>query len=300
MHKMNFRTDLALERQEILGDTKIEGVTSSIENKNNARISRISIDNEIGAEKIGKPIGKYITIEVPPFSKDAEVLDGRLDALAEELSKLLPESGTILVAGLGNENITPDALGPRCAQMILATRHISDELANSIGMSHLRSVAGISPGVLGQTGIETGEIIAGIVKKIKPSAVITVDALASRRLKRLGCTVQLSDTGVTPGSGVGNARAKISKDTIGVPVIAMGVPTVVDAATLAYDILQGEKNEINESDMRKSLGDEVNRMMITPREIDLLVERAAKLIAMAINCALQPMLPAEDILTLVT
>ncbi len=297
---MNFRTDLALERQEILGDTKLDGITSSIENKNNARISRISVDNETGAKKIGKPVGKYITVEVPPFSKDAEVLDGRLDALSQELQNLLPESGTILVAGLGNENITPDALGPRCAQMILATRHISGELAEAIGMSRLRSVAAVSPGVLGQTGIETGEIIAGIVKKIKPSAVITVDALASRRLKRLGCTVQLSDTGVTPGSGVGNARAKISHDTIGVPVIAMGVPTVVDAATLAYDILQGEKNEISEADMRKALGSEVNQMMITPREIDLLVERAAKLIAMAINCALQPSLDAEDILTLVT
>ena len=297
---MNFRTDLALERREILGDTKTEGITSTVENKCNARITRISVDSESAAEKIGKPIGKYITVEVPPFSKDAEVFDTRLDALTEELKKLLPSDGTILVVGLGNENITPDALGPRCSQMILATRHIAGEFAKSIGLTDLRPVAGISPGVLGQTGIETSEIISGIVKKINPSAVITVDALASRRLRRLGCTVQLCDTGVSPGSGVGNTRAEISKKTVGVPVIAMGVPTVVDAATLAYDILQGEKNEISEDDMRKSLGDEVNRMMITPREIDLLVERAAKLIAMSINCALQQSMDTEDILTLVT
>ncbi len=297
---MNFRTDLALERQEILGASEIEGVSSYSEHKNNVKITSIHIENEAGAEKIGKPVGRYITVEVPEFSKDGEIFDGRLDALAEELRKLLPsDDGTVLVAGLGNENITPDALGPKCAQMILATRHLSAEFRESLGISSLRSVAGISPGVLGQTGIETGEIIAGIVKKIKPSAVITVDALASRRLKRLGCTVQISDAGITPGSGVGNARAKISSNTLGVPVIAVGVPTVVDAATLAYDILQGEKNEIDESAMRKALGREVEQMMITPREIDLLVERAARLIAMSINCALHPDIPAEDILSLV-
>ncbi|MBQ6708605.1 MAG: GPR endopeptidase [Clostridia bacterium] len=297
---MNFRTDLALERQEILGASEIEGVSSYSEHKNNVKITSINIENEIGSKKIGKPVGRYITVEVPEFSKDGEIFDGRLEALAEELRKLLPsDDGTVLVVGLGNENITPDALGPKCAQMILATRHLSAEFRESLGMPSLRSVAGISPGVLGQTGIETGEIIAGIVKKIKPSAVITVDALASRRLKRLGCTVQISDAGITPGSGVGNARATISSKTLGVPVIAVGVPTVVDAATLAYDILQGEKNEIDENAMRKALGHEVEQMMITPREIDLLIERASRLIAMSINCALHPDISAEDILSLV-
>ncbi|MEG1180254.1 MAG: GPR endopeptidase, partial [Oscillospiraceae bacterium] len=153
----------------------------------------------------------------------------------------------------------------------------------------------VAPGVLGQTGIETGEIILGVAKSVKPVAIITIDALASRRLSRLGCTVQIADTGVTPGSGVGNARAEINEQTIGVPVISMGVPTVVDAVTLAYDLLGGEESE---QELSKRLEDKGEQMIVTPREIDLMIDRAAKLLALSINCALQQTLTVEDIMAM--
>lgn len=295
---MNFRTDLALERRELLGSEVPPGVKSRVYNEQNAQITAIEVTNQSGAESIGKPVGRYITVEVPPFSQDAEILDGRLTALIQELRRLLPESGTVLVAGLGNDNITPDALGPLTADRIFATRHIGKELAQSLGFKNLRPAAAVAPGVLGQTGIETGEIIAGIVKTLHPCAVITVDALASRRLSRLGCTVQMADTGITPGSGVGNARAAINEENLGVPVIALGVPTVVDAATLALDLTEGMADSLDEDELRRFVEPRGASMMVTPREIDLLVERAARLLSLSINCALQPEIEPEDMLAL--
>ncbi len=291
---MNFRTDLALERQELLGDEGTKGVLSQTEEKDRVKITRIEIRTEEASSQLAKPKGNYITVEVPPFSTDAEIFDGRLDTLSDEIRAMLPESGTVLVVGLGNVSITPDALGPKSAGYILATRHISDELKKSIGFESMRSVAGISPGVLGQTGIETGEIIRGIVDRIKPSAVITVDALASRNLSRLGCTVQMSDTGISPGSGVGNTRKRLDEETLGVKVISIGVPTVVDGATLAHDLIDKEKSK------SYSVIPESEQMMVTPKEIDLLIERASKLVGMAINCALQPDISPEDIMSLVS
>ncbi len=290
---MNFRTDLALERHEMLSQADSGGIVTQTEEKDFAKITRISITDEASAKKIGKPKGKYVTVEVPAFGTDAEILDERLTCLSGEIKKMLPESGTVLVVGLGNISITPDALGPKAAGYILATRHISDELAKSIGFENLRSVASVSPGVLGQTGIETGEIIRGVVDRIKPSCVITVDALASRNLSRLGKTVQMSDTGISPGSGVGNARKRLDKSTLGVKVLSIGVPTVVDCATLAHDLIDREKTR-NYSVLPQS-----EMMMVTPKEIDLLIERASKLVGMAINCALQPNMQAEEILSLV-
>ncbi len=296
---MNFRTDLALERRETLDESEIDGVSCHTQSDENVTVSTIIIQNEHGSEVLGKPKGTYITLEVKPFMSSAELLDSQLTTLAEKLKALLPETGTVLVAGLGNEKITPDALGPRCISLLLATRHISDELAKSIGFTSLRSVAGIVPGVLGQTGIETVEIIEGVVKKIKPSAVIIVDALASRKLSRLGTTVQMTNTGVSPGSGVGNSRKNIDEKTLGVPVVAIGVPTVVDGATMAFDLL--EKLDITqEPEMyAKKMRDE-KFMMVTPKEIDLVIDRAAKLVAMGINLALQPSLSAEEILGIVS
>lgn len=295
---MNFRTDLALERRELLGGDTPDGVKSRTSYEQNAVITAIDITNEAGAKSIGKPVGRYVTVEVPPFSQDAELLDGRLTAITNELRRLLPESGLVLVAGLGNGNITPDALGPLTADRIFATRHISGELAQSLGFEDLRPVAGVAPGVLGQTGIETGEIISGLVKILKPCAVVTVDALASRKLSRLGCTVQLSDTGIAPGSGVGNARLPIDEKTVGVPVIAVGVPTVVDAATLAVDLTQDMDGAPDEETLRQAVEPRGASMMVTPREIDLLVERAARLVSLGINCALQPSVSPEDMLSL--
>ena len=291
---MNFRTDLALERQELIGSESLKGVISETEVKDQVKITRIEITDDTASRRLSKPIGNYITAEVPPFSTDAEIFDGRLEILSEEIKNMLPVNGTVLVVGLGNISITPDALGPKSAGYILATRHISDELKKSIGFENMRSVASLSPGVLGQTGIETGEIVRGIVDRIKPSAVITVDALASRNLSRLGSTVQMSDTGISPGSGVGNQRKRLDETTLGVKVISIGVPTVVDGATLAHDLIDKEKSK------SYSVLPESEQMMVTPKEIDLLIERASKLVGMAINCALQPDISPEDIMSLVS
>ncbi len=285
---MDFRTDLALERREI--SENISGISCDTEKRGSCKITRIKVETEEGAEKIGKPMGNYITIEISSFSKAGEIFDEKLKTVSDELTKLIPEKGTVLVVGLGNKNITPDCLGPECVSQLLATRHITDEIAKSMGLGKLRSVAAVAPGVLGQTGIETVEIISGVVKTVKPVAVITVDALASRRVQRLGRTIQICDTGISPGSGVGNARAKIDEKTLGVPVISIGVPTVVDAATLVYDVSDG-KAQVSEDN-------EFAQMMVTPKEIDLLSQRAAKTVAMAINASLQSNLPIEDILTL--
>ena len=191
-----------------------------------AKVTRIKVTNRAGEKALGKPVGSYITIEVPRLTDDAALDDDFLSCVKNELSRLLPGDGPVFVCGVGNTEITPDALGPHTAAGVLATRHISGELARSVGLGDLRPVSVLSPGVLGQTGIETGEILLGIVEKVKPGAVIVIDALASRKLSRLGCTVQMSDTGISPGAGVGNARKEISRDTLGVSVISVGVPIV--------------------------------------------------------------------------
>lgn len=293
---MNFRTDLVLERRELVGEAHVPGVNQVTREKENAKITEIQVQTEEGAQAIGKPIGKYITVEVPNFANETDLLDGRLNAIADELKSMLPTEGCVLVVGLGNNDITPDALGPKCVSQIFATRHIGSDLAMSIGLPGLRAVAALTPGVLGQTGMETSEIVAAVVERIRPTAVIAIDALAARRLSRLGNTVQMSDTGVSPGSGVGNARTELSEKTLGVKVISMGVPTVVDAVTLVTDVL-GEQNAARMGDIR--IDQEFGRMMVTPREIDLMTERAAKLIALSINTALQPSLSLDDILSLI-
>lgn len=291
---MNFRTDLALERQELLGENASEGIISQTDERDNVKITHIKITTPSAAERLAKPCGSYVTVEVPSFSSDGEILDSKLHILSSEIRKMLPEEGTVLVVGLGNVSITPDALGPKVASYILATRHISSELAKSVGLTGLRPVAGISPGVLGQTGIETGEIIRGIVDRIKPACVVTVDALASRSLSRLGSTVQMSDTGISPGSGVGNSRKRLDEKTLGVKVISIGVPTVVDGATLAHNLIDREKSSAY------AFLPESEEMMVTPKEIDLLIERASKLVGLAINCALQKGLSPEEIMSLVS
>ena len=240
---------------------------------------------------MGKPVGEYITVELDEFSYDTELLDDRMKSISTQISSLLPKGdGTVLVAGIGNKDITPDALGPRCAEGIFSTRHITSELAEEIGLDFLNPVCSLATGVLGQTGIETGEIIKSVADAIKPKAVIVIDALAAAGLERLGRTVQITDTGITPGSGVGNKRAEISKNTLGVPVIAIGVPTVVDAVTLAKD-MTGNKTATESA--------EAQNMMVTPREIDVMIERAAKLISLCVNCALQPETDPELLLSVV-
>lgn len=292
---MNFRTDLAIERQEYREKETLDGVLSSTETVEGIKVTTIEIINEQGERLIGKPAGKYITLETDKLYKSSEAFSSASKVLCSELRRLLPERGTVLVAGLGNEDITPDALGPKSLDLLLATRHISGEFAESLGLGELRSVAGIVPGVLGKTGIETVEIIGGVVKRISPSCVIVIDALASRNTERLGTTVQLCDTGVSPGSGVGNRRKGINSETLGVPVIAVGVPTVVDALTMAADVF--EKAGVDLPDMDFS---EHRQMMVTPKEIDSLIDKAAHLIAMGINTALQKNLTAAEIAEIVS
>lgn len=294
---MIFRTDLALETQEILGNTP-QGVHSRFEKNGDATITRTIIETEIGERAMGRPIGNYVTLEFSPISDSPFIVDENVDILSKEISSLIPKDGLVLIIGLGNTDITPDALGPKTASMVLATRHIQKELARVSGLDKLRPSAVLAPGVLGQTGIESAELVISLVSKLKPSTVIVVDALASRSLARLGCTIQLSDTGISPGAGVGNKRPKINSETLGIPVIAIGVPTVVDAATLAADLLSPSEEDYDE--IRDYVAPRGAEMMITPREIDLLIERASRLIAMSINCALHPSYSVDELFSLVS
>lgn len=291
---MVFRTDLAVEARELL-EKDIGGTDYFTQQYDDVTLTRLKIKTPEAARKMGKPEGTYLTFDVPPFSDDFRDPGERIRLISKELSALLPEKGLILVAGLGNTEITPDNLGPKTAKGVLATRHITGELARSTGLDSLRPVAVLAPGVLGQTGIETGELLYSVTQKLHPAALIVVDALASRKLNRLGCTVQVSDTGISPGSGVGNARPQINQQTMGVPVISMGVPTVVDAVTLASDLLGRE-----EEGMEEEVSPRGEPMVVTPREIDLLIDRAAKLVSMAINHALQPAFSIEDLGALVS
>ena len=294
---MNKRTDLALENVEMQPKTKTDGVRSLSQTQNGVRISAVTIFNEAGSQALGKPQGTYVTLELPDRLETAKTRAAAQSLLAQRLQRMLPERGTVLVVGLGNENITPDALGPKCISLLFATRHISGELAKQAGFGALRAVAAIAPGVLGQTGIETAEIIESLTQRVKPQAVVVIDALASCNLARLGTTIQLTDTGIAPGSGVGNRRVELSARTLGVPVIAIGIPTVVDATTLALDVLQANGVDAPQSPPLEHSNERL--MMVTPKEIDLMVDRAAEVIAMGINRALQPDLTDEELMSIV-
>ena len=276
------RTDLALEAQEQWpGTLGPEELFRQEEEREGVRLSRIEIRGEKAAEALGRPVGSYITAQVPPLTDNDEGLAAYARVVGEELRRLLPEKGTVLVAGLGNDSITPDALGPQTAALVLATRHIRGEFARSSGLDDLRSAAVLVPGVLGKTGMESGETIQGVCGMLHPAAVIVIDALAARSLERLGCTVQLCDTGIAPGSGVGNNRPAVSRENLGVPVIGLGVPTVVDARTIAWELT-------GRAEAEAEVAPRGEPMMVTPREIDLMIRRASRLVAMSVNAALQP------------
>lgn len=286
---MDLRTDLALEKRELLGREEPEGVESEESDQGGVKFTKIRVINEKGSEALGKPIGTYITAEIPELMKNPVTDEDMIEAVAAQLRSLLPKDGSILAVGLGNTRITPDAVGPKSISMVLATRHIGKELSDEIGLGELRSVAGFVPGVLGRTGLEAAESVKGLVGAVSPSAIIVVDALAARKLSRLGTTIQISDIGIIPGSGVGNARKEITERSVGVPVISVGIPTVVDVGTLVAD-LTGSNSEIpNES----------RDMIITPREIDIVIERASELIGMSINKALQPDISVDEMMMLV-
>ena len=278
---MQFRTDLAIEVADEAQHLTDEDVGKDTFREGDTCVTRLHIRTDRAARALGKPQGAYITVEVPPLTDNEETLGKAAGLVDNELTALLPAEGSVLVVGLGNRAITPDALGPESADMVLATRHIGGEFARSVGLDDLRPTAVLTPGVLGQTGTESGEIVRGVCTVVHPVAVVVVDALAARSVARLGCTVQLCDTGIAPGSGVGNNRQPLNAETLGVPVIGMGVPTVVDAATIAREF----------SDRGEEAPDLTPRgaqMMVTPREVDVMIHRAARLVAMAINGALQP------------
>ncbi len=285
----NIRTDLAVECLTDTGPSLPQGVRRDTETIGQTPVTRVVIETEQAAQAIGKPVGKYVTVETTPFHRFTSDFENQVKIVGDEIKNLLPD-GPALVVGLGNSAITPDALGPEVINLIFATRHLQKDFAAISGFEHLRGAAAIAPGVLGQTGIETAEIISAIVREIKPSAVVVIDALASREIARLGATVQISDTGIAPGSGVANHRKELTEKSLGVPVIAVGVPTVVDMNTIAEDL--SDRQPV-------SLPEKGKNMMVTPREIDTIIENAAKTVAFGINLALQPSLSLNDIISLV-
>ncbi|MCM1529235.1 MAG: GPR endopeptidase [Alistipes sp.] len=277
---MNFRTDLALEAVDT--SSLPEGVR--MEKRGSAfEITEIIISNDNHRETLGKGKGRYITLECGEISQFSENYEKMAAELSQELSRLVPE-GDVLVVGLGNRDITPDAVGVLTAEKVLATRHLRSELREEDSfLTSLRPVSCLAGGVMGQTGIETAELISAICREIKPKAVIAADALACSDISRLGRTIQISDSGISPGSGVSNARRELSENTLGVPVIAIGVPTVVDMHTIVRSLTGNE------------IDDEMPNMMVTPRDIDRLTERGAQLIAYGIDLALQPGLSFDEV-----
>ena len=316
----NFRTDLALEIQESLAEeNELDGVEITVE-KDEAQditVTWVNITNEAGAEAMGKPIGNYVTLESPAMREhDCDAHEEIAKILAEKLAQLhnLGSEAVILVVGLGNRYVTPDALGPMVCEKLLVTRHMGEAVPVEL-MGRLRAVSAIAPGVMGLTGIETAEIIKGVAEKVKPDLIIAIDALAARRTSRINATIQMSDAGVNPGAGLGNRRTPINRDSMEVPVIAVGVPTVVDAATLVNDTMDKMLNAMAAAegqcsdvffDMLDSLGENEryaiitemlagSNMFVTPKEVDAVILRLAKIIANSLNIALHPGIEQEDV-----
>lgn len=312
----NLRTDLAIEAREMVSRQvthEIPGVEVVTSQDEDVLITRVGVKDAAAQEIIGKPAGNYVTIEAQGLRDNDPALRERIShLLAEELKKLLPEKEqrVVLVVGLGNRNVTPDALGPKVVESILVTRHLKDWFTDEI-KEEVCSVCAIAPGVLGITGMETTEIIQGVVEKIRPNLVIAVDALAAASSQRIHTTLQLADTGIHPGSGVGNKRFGLNEQTLGVPVVAIGVPTVIHASTIAMDTIQTLKQHaafaryfksletLSEADqhkiVRQILPESLGNLMVTPKEVDRLIEDIAKVVAGGINEALHPKVSEENL-----
>ena len=306
----NFRTDLASERRDIYQKANnVEGQINGVEMEQeeideNLRVERVKITNEEGEKAIGKPVGSYVTVDIRGLKiAQEEELEKAATVVSRELGKIIDnhidKQGEILVVGLGNIYVTPDSLGPKVINDIEVTRHIINYLPQYVEEG-TRMVSAISPGVLGTTGIETVEILKGIVDNINPKLLIVIDALASRSIERISSTVQISDTGIVPGAGVGNTRSEISKNSLGIPVVAIGIPTVVETAVLVNDSLdlfieklQEEaksndylnrlKEEDNYEEIKEALIPKEYNLIVTPKEIDELIENMTKIVATGIN-----------------
>ena len=305
----NFRTDLAVERANIYRKAnkleEIDGIeTEEQEINENIKVSRVKIMNENGEKAIGKKKGVYVTIDLKDLKTSSEEeIQKASNILSNEIKEIIQNhvqsKDDIMVVGLGNIYVTPDSLGPKVINEIDVTRHIIKYLPQYID-ENSRPVTAISPGVLGTTGIETYEILKGIVDNVKPKLLIVIDALASRSIERISSTIQISDTGIVPGAGVGNTRKEISKSTLGIPVIALGIPTVVESAVLVNDCLdlliekmQNEAksnvylNQLKEQDNYETIKEVLNpqnyNMIVTPKEIDDLIENMKDVVARGIN-----------------
>lgn len=310
------RCDLAIEAHEMLAvgsseDFSIRGVTvESSDEEGYIKVTRVNVDTEDGAAQLGKPIGRYITIEMPArFYGQQEIYEQMCKRCAKELSniidgKLEGEDDIVLIVGLGNRNITADALGPKVISSLMITRHLRKYIPNEIDEG-IRPVCAIAPGVLGTTGMETEEIIRALTNQIQPKMVVVIDALCSGRVERINTTIQITDTGITPGAGVGNKRKTISIQTLGVPVIAIGVPTVVDAATIAAagidvamrnhmgDFPKNERDRYEQ--IRTAIEPEFGNMVVAPKDVDTIIDDISSVIANGINISMHKGITLKDI-----
>lgn len=318
---ISIRTDLAVEAREIYTGEKekeIPGVEVETKDGENMTVTIVKIIDKRGEKIIGKPMGTYTTIEAPGLRHfDQDLQDEVSKTMAKELTDIikLEKDKTALVVGLGNWNVTPDALGPKVVSRLMVTRHLKQMMPEEIDEG-IRPVCALSPGVLGITGIETSEIIQGVVKKIKPDIIIVIDALASRKMQRVSTTIQIGDTGISPGSGVGNKRMGLTKAILGVPVVAIGVPTVVDAATMAndtidlvldtmikesggggqfYNMLKSIDKDEKYRLIQEVLSPYLSDLMVTPKEVDSIIDSVSKIIANGINIALHPSINLKDV-----
>lgn len=284
---MSVRTDLAVEMIDEDAASLPKGIKRRLRKSSACSITEIIVTDEIAGLRIGKPRGRYITVETDRLSANPSDFEEQAANIAAEIIALKgAEKKCGLIVGLGNSDITPDALGPMVISQIIATRHLRDELPKGHELANLNPVSAIAPGVLGQTGIEAAEVIRAVCEHTKPQYVIVIDALACSDVSRLGTTIQLTDTGISPGSGVQNRRKELSEITLGIPVIAIGVPTVVDMHTIVENVTGNPPDK------------HLPNMMVTPRDVDQLITRTAKLLAYAVNRAAQPSLTFEDIAAL--
>lgn len=299
------RSDLAMECFENADGGAVPGAQVNHWETDGIEITEVLVTDNEAAQLLDKPKGTYLTLECPLLlERDPDARLAMAALLAEEIDRILPPGdgdAPVLVVGLGNRSITPDALGPGVVDRTLVTRHM---LGAPWAQSGMNSVCAVAPGVLGITGIESMELVEALVKAVAPRAILCVDSLAARDSRRIGCTVQLTDTGIQPGAGVGNHRKPLTRQSVGVPVISLGMPTVIYAATLARDAFawladsRGGDEDHGEAldDMEKTLlGAQVGEMIVTPREIDAIIQDASGIIASAINRALQPTLSDAEI-----
>ncbi len=302
MGNFQVRTDLALEARESFGESAEElrgvSVEEHYKEEDDIHVTKVVIDTKNAAKAMGKPMGVYVTIEAPAMVEPDEGYHREIsECLADELLQLLPgadQEQSVMVVGLGNREVTADALGPQVVDNLFITRHIVKEYGKAAyDCERINLISALEPGVMAKTGMETAEIVAGVVKETKPDVLIVIDALAARSTRRLNRTIQITNTGIQPGSGVGNHRNALTRESLGVPVLAIGIPTVVDAATIVGDALEKLLSEEREFDSMKYLGQhrnvfsELNNMYMTGKDIDAVVKQISYTVSEGINLALE-------------